>query len=200
MSAVSPALAAAGPKTASYDMTLKMSKPLNFRIDMVMPVATSNVTVTGWSTGNGYLIQANNRRNRLTSDEDLFDRFTSGSSIGITVGIGEIVRLFAEGAKQDLDDPNIQWQEASKDVTLNGQHCYLLAGMLKLQPVMVWVDRRTFLIPQTQVVMNAAVGAGGRPGRRPNQGRIEGGEQWKRPNAPANCQRQETAENHRLSH
>jgi hypothetical protein len=158
MSAVSPAQAASGPKTASYDITLKMGKPLNFRIDMVMPVATSNVTVTGWSTGNGDFIQANNRRSRLASDDDLFSRFTSGSSIGITVGIGEIVRLFEEGAKQDLDDPNIPWLR-SKDANLNGQQCYVLAGMVKLQPVLVWVNRRSFLIPQTQVVMNAAAGA-----------------------------------------
>jgi hypothetical protein len=153
LSAISPAQPAATPKITSCDITLKMSKPLNFRIDMVTPAAT----ITGWSTnGNGDFVQANNRRSRLASDEELFSRFTSGSSIGITVGVGEIVRLFEEGAKPDLDNPAIEWARGP-DATLNGQMCYVLAGTVKLQPVMLWVNRSTFLIPQTQVALTAAM-------------------------------------------
>jgi len=153
LGAISPAQPAATPKTTSCDITLKMGKPLNFRIDMATPTAT----VIGWSTnGNGDFVQANNRRVRLGSDEELFNRFTSGSSIGITVGVGEIVRLFEEGAKPDLDNPAIEWARGP-DATLNGQTNYVLAGTVKLQPVMIWVNRKSFLISQTQVALTAAM-------------------------------------------
>ena len=160
MSAISPALAAAGPKTASSDLTLKMSKPLSFHIEMTTPTATSNVTLMGWSTGNGDFIQSNNRRVQMPSDEDLFSRFTSGSSIGVSVGVGEIIRLFMEGTKPGLDNPGIEWTR-TKDENLNSQPCYVLAGMVKLQVVMVWVNRRSFLIPQTRVILVGAAGAAG---------------------------------------
>jgi len=154
LSAVSPALAAAGPKTVSSELTLKMSKPLNFRVDMTTLTATTNVTVMGWDAGNGAFLQTGSRRTKLASDEDLFSRFTSGSSIGLNVGVGDIIRLFAEGSKPGLDNPDIQWAR-STPAKLNDQQCYVLAGTVRLQPVMVWVNQRTFLIPQTSIVLRA---------------------------------------------
>jgi len=156
LSAVSPALAAAGPKTVSSEITLKMNKPLSFRVDMTTLTATSNATVMGWDAGNGAFLQSGSRRTKVASEDELFSRFTSGSSIGLNVGVGDIIRLFLDGTKPGLDDPNIQWARGT-DAKLNDQQCYVLAGTVKLQPVMIWVNRRTFLIPQTSIVLQAVM-------------------------------------------
>jgi hypothetical protein len=153
MSALSPALAAAGPQTVAADLTLKMSKPLSFRIDSAIPVGPSNITVTGWSTGNGDFLQANNRRTRMPSHSALFTAFNSG----VNVGVGEIVHLFMNDTTEGLAKDGLEWSR-NKDEKLNNQFCYVLAGTVKLQNVLVWVNRSSFLIPQTQVVMDAKSG------------------------------------------
>jgi DNA-directed RNA polymerase subunit RPC12/RpoP len=153
MSALSPALAAAGPQTVAADLTLKMSKPLSFRIDSAIPVGPSNITVTGWSTGNGDFLQANNRRTRMPSHSALFTAFNSG----VNVGVGEIVRLFINDTSDGLAKAGLEWTR-NQDEKLNNQFCYVLAGTVKLQNVLVWVNRSSFLIAQTQVVMDGKSG------------------------------------------
>jgi DNA-directed RNA polymerase subunit RPC12/RpoP len=147
MSAVNPVLAANGPVTVSSDLALKMSKPLSFRIDMTTPTALTNITVTCWSTGNGYFIQANNRRVSMPSRDLLF------SSLNTSASVSEIVLLFIDDASEGLAKPGIEWTR-NKDETLGGEPCYVLAGTVNLQKVLVWVSKKSFLIPQTKIVLD----------------------------------------------
>jgi len=154
MAAISTALAAAGPKKVSQTMTLKMSKqPPGFRIDLTIPTALTNTTLTGWSIGAGDFVQANNRRTRLASHDDLFNRFNAGASADVTVGMGDIVRLFTEDTGGDLAKAGLEWTR-QKDERLSGQACYVLAGTVRFQNVLVWVNRKTFQIAQTKVVLD----------------------------------------------
>ncbi|MGD0413007.1 MAG: hypothetical protein ABSC18_15055 [Verrucomicrobiota bacterium] len=159
-SAVNPTRGARGtrgPVTVSADLELKMSKPLNFRIDMTLPTATSNTTTTGWSTGNGDYIQANNRRTKLPSHDGLFSSLTLPSSAGVNVGVGEIVRLFIDDTSEGLAKDGLEWSR-QRDERIEGQPCYVLAGNVRLQNVLVWVNRKTFLIPQIQVKLDGKSG------------------------------------------
>jgi uncharacterized membrane protein YgcG len=156
MSAISPALAAAGLKTASYDMTLKMSKPLSFQIELTVPSAMTNASRIGWSLGNGDFVQENYQRVTVKSHDDLFRLFDGGDMLGVGVnpGVGEVVRLFTEDPNADLTKPGIEWTRMPDD-KLNGQPCYVLAGTVKYQNLLVWISRSSLLILQTQVVLDS---------------------------------------------
>jgi hypothetical protein len=149
MSAVSPAYAALGPQTISSDLSLKMSKPASFRVDSSLSVGASNMTMTAWSTGNGDFLQVNNRRTKAQSRAALFSSLNNG----VNVGVGEIVRLFMNDATEGLAKPGLEWAR-NNDEKLGSQPCYVLAATVNLQNVLVWVDRASFLIPQTQVVLD----------------------------------------------
>jgi DNA-directed RNA polymerase subunit RPC12/RpoP len=153
MSAINPAFAAAGPVTVAADLTLKMSKPLSFRIDSSITVGTSNITTTGWYTGNGDFLQLNNRRNKMPSHGDLFSAFNNG----VNVGVGDIVDLFINDTSDGLVAPGIEWSR-NQDDKINGQPCYVLSGTVKFNNVLVWVNRASFLIPQTLVLMDGKSG------------------------------------------
>lgn len=135
------------------DLTLKMSKPSSFRIDYAIPVGASNITVTGWFTGNGDFLQGNNRRTRMPSHNALFSSFNGG----VNVGVGDIVDLFIGDTSESLGKAGVEWTR-NPDEKLDGKLCYVLAGTVKLQNVLVWVNRSSFLIAQTQVVMDGKSG------------------------------------------
>jgi len=158
MSAVSPALAAKGPVTVSADLTLKMSKPLSFRIDSTLPTASSNTTITGWFVGNGDFLQANNHRVKVASHDSVFSSLNLGASVGVNVGVGEIVRLFTDDATEGLAKDGLEWSR-HRDERIDSQPCYVLAGTVRLQNVLVWVNRKTFLIPQIQVKLDGKTAA-----------------------------------------
>lgn len=157
MSAVSPAFAARGPVTVSGDLSLKMSKPLSFRIDLTIPKSTSNTTMIGWSTGNGDFFQANNHRLKVPTEDALFSSLNLGANTGVSVGAGEIVRLFTEDASQGLAKEGLEWSR-EKDQRIDNQPCYVLAGTVRLQNVLLWVNRNTFLISQIQVKLDGKSG------------------------------------------
>jgi hypothetical protein len=146
---------ATAPKPVSYtaDLTLKMSKALGFRIDASVAVGTTNAVTTAWSFGNADYIQGNNRRGRLLSHADLFRRFSQN----VNVGVGEIVRLFTDDETEGLAKAGVQWTR-EKDARISNQSYYVLSGTVKLQKVFLWIDKKTFLIAQTQVRMDGKTG------------------------------------------
>jgi uncharacterized membrane protein YgcG len=78
------------------------------------------------------------------------------------LGAGDIVRLFNSDPAGALANAGEVFSRTNDD-TLDAQPCYVLAGTVKFQNVLVWVDRKTFLIPQTRVVLDgdsSALGAG----------------------------------------
>ena len=158
MSAISPA--AAGPQTLSYDLALKMSRALGFRIDLAIPKRTNSVIMTGgWSADNGDWLLSNNRTNKLQSHDMLFSRFGDAVSTsgGVSWDVGEMVRLFLSDTNEGLAKAGLEWTRHD-DEQLYGQPCYVLAGTVNSQNVLVWVNRSSFLIPQTQVELKGKTG------------------------------------------
>ena len=51
-------------------------------------LGSNNATIIGWSTNNFGFVQANNRRSRLASHDDLFSLFNTGAKAGVSVGRG----------------------------------------------------------------------------------------------------------------
>jgi hypothetical protein len=74
-------------------------------------------------------------------------------SRGFSVGAGDVVRLFLDDVQGTLPAAATDWSRTNDD-TLNGQACYVLAGTVKLQNALVWVNRKTFLIEQTRVLLD----------------------------------------------
>jgi hypothetical protein len=148
-SKVNSALAANGPQTIPADLTVKMSRPRNFRVDLSLVIGPSNITTTGWSAGNGNFLQVNNQRFQQPSAEVVLDSFSRGFS----VGVGDVVRLFLDDAFGTLPTAATDWSRTN-DETLNGQSCYVLGGTVKLQNVLVWINRNNFEIAQTKVTLD----------------------------------------------
>ena len=148
-SKVNASRAVNGPTTTSGDLTLKMTKPANFRIDLGIAVGGSNYVTSGWSAGSGNFIQRNNQRTPRPTPEIVMDSF--GQGMGVRAG--DIVRLFVDDAHGTLPTEATDWTRTNDD-TLNGAACYVLAGTVKYQDVRVWVARNTFLIAQTQVMLD----------------------------------------------
>jgi hypothetical protein len=153
MSAVSPALAAAGPQTNGGALTLRMGKPLSFRIAMTTPAAQGGMSMTGWSTGNGDFLQLDNSPVKVQSHEEIFVVFNLGAS----AGVGDLVRLFINDTTKGFAKEGVEWTR-NDDQTISGQPCYVLAGTVNLQNVIIWVSRRTFLITQMQAVLDGKSG------------------------------------------
>ena len=158
MSAFSAAMKAVGPQTVTTNMTLKMSRQLGFRIEMAPLTGSNNATAIGWSTNNLGFYQASNRRHPVASHDALFSMFNTGVKAGVSVGVGEIVRLFTDDASDGLAKPGLEWTR-NPDERIGGQPCYVLAATIKLQNVLVWINRKSFLIAQTKVVLDATAAA-----------------------------------------
>ena len=92
--------------------------------------------------------------------------------------MGEIVRLFTDDTSDGLAKAGLEWTR-KEDERIGGQPCYVLAGTVKLQNVLVWINRKTFLIAQTQVVLDA--NGHRRHGRRQNQGELKAQNNGKEP-------------------
>jgi len=148
-SKVNSVMAAAGPQTVVGDLKVKMSRPRNFRVDLSLALGPSNMTTTGWSAGSGNFLQFNNQRIAVPSPEVVLESFSRGFS----VGAGDVVRLFLDDVQGTLPAAATDWSGTNDD-TLNGQACYVLAGTVKLQNALVWVNRKTFLIEQTRVLLD----------------------------------------------
>ena len=154
MSAISPALAAAGPQSITADLSLKMNRPLSYRIDMTIALGATNLTTTGWSSGAGDWIQSRFGRTKMPSHDQVFNSF-SGFSGGVNGGAGDIVRLFIGETNQGLAKDTIEWTRDT-DENLGGQSNYVMEGSVDLHNFKVWISRDTFLISQTQVVLDGS--------------------------------------------
>ena len=154
MSAISPALAAAGPQSLEADVTLKMNRPLSYRIDMTRVAGATNLTITGWSSGAGDFVQSPYGRTKMQTHDQVFNGFASFSG-GVSGGVGDIVRLFIGETNQGLAKDTIDWTR-NKDENLSGQSNYVMEGTVDLHDFKVWISRDTFLITQTQVVLDGS--------------------------------------------
>jgi DNA-directed RNA polymerase subunit RPC12/RpoP len=162
-SKVNAGLAANGPVTVSAVLGLKMTRPENFRIDLDLTQGPVAVTTSGWSAAGGSFIQIENKARppaqRIAEPPAaVCQTFNEGYSLGA----GDIVRLFNSDPAGALANAGEVFSRTNDD-TLDAQPCYVLAGTVKFQNVLVWVDRKTFLIPQTRVVLDgdsSALGAG----------------------------------------
>lgn len=152
MSAISPAQAAAGPHAVTADLMLKMNRPLSYRIDMTVARGTSNVTTIGWSSGAGDWLQTHYGRTKMQSHDQVFNSFAVFSD-GVNGAAGDIVRLFIGETNLGLAKDTIEWTR-DKDENLAGQVNYVLEGTVDLHIFKVWISRDSFLITQTQVVLD----------------------------------------------
>jgi hypothetical protein len=144
--------AAVTPITVSGDLTLKATRPGDFRIDLNIARGGSNLLTTGWSAGGSY-IQANQTRSVAPSPEIVLDYFAKGLGVGpggFGVGAGDVIRLFMDDPHGTLPKLAEDWSRTNDD-KINGETNYVLVGTARFQNVRVWVSRKTFLISQTQV-------------------------------------------------
>ena len=128
-----------------------MSRPDNFRIDQDLSQGSGTTTWICWSAGNGVFFQDSitQKRTKLASPDIILDNLNKG----VSVGVGDIIRLFQNDLHGGLADAGAILSRTNDD-TLEGEPCYVLAGTVKLQNVLIWVNRKSFLIPQTQVVLD----------------------------------------------
>jgi hypothetical protein len=136
-----------GPVTIPGDLTLKATRPGNFRIDLSISRGGSNTVLTGWTAGSGSFVQqGTEQRFPEASPEAVMDYFARGYG----VGPGDVIRFFVDDAHGTLPTAATDWSRTNDD-KLNNESNYVLVGTVRLQNARVWVSRRTFLITQTQV-------------------------------------------------
>jgi hypothetical protein len=129
----------------SADLSVKLGRPDNFRVDLNQHFGTAAVRIVGWSAGQGYYLMHNNTRRKESSLETVL--------VGLSSGTGFMAGLFFNEADGVLARAGTDWSRTN-GAAISGQPCDVLAGTILFQKALIWVNKRTFLIHQIQIVLD----------------------------------------------
>jgi hypothetical protein len=150
---VNKALAANGPRTTTAALSLKMSRPDNFRLDLVEAKGTSNSTAVGWSAGKGEFTRFNSSPDGKAASA--FQVFSRLNATGTGLGAAFVSALYSyQGEGGPIGGEGWTREE---DQTVNGKPCYVLTGALFMRDAKVLVERGTFLITSIQLALDGKV-------------------------------------------
>ena len=130
---------------------MKLGRPDNFRIVVNQHVGATTMSLIGWSTGKGYYRMVNN--SRITDSS----RGAALSGVG-AAGTAFMAMLFFNDADGLPGYAGTEWSQ-TKGAAIPGQPCYVLAGKMFFQDVLVWVNKQTYLIPRVQIVLGGNTNA-----------------------------------------
>jgi hypothetical protein len=116
-------------RTRSSDLTMKLGRPDNFRLDVHMRPGMDDTRVIAWSTGLGYYRMINNDRFNEPSRNIALD--SSGPA-----GIAMLAGLFYDGAGGAPAYNAANWSK-TYGAEIPGQSCYVLAGKIPLQSMLL---------------------------------------------------------------
>jgi hypothetical protein len=139
------------PAKLSSDLTMKLGRPDNFRVDVNQRIGSATMSLIGWSAGQGYYRMVNNSRIKDSS------RGAALSGLG-AAGTAFMATLFYNDADGLPAFAGTDWSK-TKGAAIPGQPCYVLAGKIFFQDVLVWVNKQTFLIPRVQIVLGGNTNA-----------------------------------------
>ncbi len=136
-----------GPVSTSVDVSLKLARPNHYRIDWERQTAAGSLKGSTWSAGAGDFLFVGNQpavmeRNRATAlgqataSSGALSIFIAGLFFNDTNSLGNALQDYAR----------------TNDESINGQSCYVLGGSANFQKVLLWVDKKTSLIAQSQIV------------------------------------------------
>jgi DNA-directed RNA polymerase subunit RPC12/RpoP len=152
---MAPGSAAANPAgtqtSMSADLTIKLGRPDNFRIEVKAHTGLVDISTVGWSAGNGYYRMINNKRSKETSRDAVL------SGLGLA-GPGAMAGLFFTTAGNLPTDAGTDWS-LTDGAEIPGQPCYVLAGKILAQNIRIWVNKQTFLIHRVQIVLGGNTNA-----------------------------------------
>jgi len=146
------AAAAAGPQISmSADLTIKLGRPDNFRIDVNTRIGSQVLSTIGWSSGQGYYRMLNNKRSKESS------RVAVLGGLGVA-GTAAVVGLFFNDTASLPADAGTHWS-LTNGAEIPGQPCYVLAGKILSQNIRFWINKQTFLIHRVQIVLDGNTNA-----------------------------------------
>ncbi len=150
-----PDSAAANPvgtqPSMSADVTIKLGRPDNFRIDVNARAGSAGISTSGWSTGQGYYRMVNNKRSKESSRGAVMD------SLGVG-GAASMAGLFFNTTGGIAGNAATDWS-LTDGAPIPGQPCYVLAGKILSQNIRIWVNKQTFLIHRMQIVLDGNASA-----------------------------------------
>jgi hypothetical protein len=135
----------------SADLSIKLGRPDNFRIDVNQHIGLATISNVGWSAGRGYYVMHNSSRRKESSRNAVF------GGLGAT-SPAFVAGLFFNDADGLPAFAGTDWSRTN-GAAIPGQPCYVLAGTIHFQNARVWVNKQTFLIHQVQIVLDGNTNA-----------------------------------------
>jgi hypothetical protein len=151
MSQANPAAAGAGTQSLPADLTIKLGRPDNYRVDVDQQLGPATMSSVGWSAGKGDFLMVNNKRMKEPSSGPVL----SGMGAG---GAAMMANLFFHSGGEVPSYAGMGWSRTN-GAPIPGQPCYVLVGTMVLRPTLIWVSKKTFLIHQLQVVLEGKTNA-----------------------------------------
>jgi hypothetical protein len=140
-------MAPKGPTTTPVNVSLKLGRPDHYRIDWERRLAAATVRGSVWNAGTGDFLLAGTQAASLQKNRTAALTQATASSGALSIFVAALFFDDTNNLGNALQDYN-----RTDDETVNGQSCYVLAGSANFQSVRLWVDKKTSLIAQSQLV------------------------------------------------
>jgi hypothetical protein len=151
MSELAPNNPAAKSISLTADTALRLGRPDLYRLEWALQAGQATIKGAAWCAGKGNFLALGPYPTKTKNRETALSQ-ASGSS-------GTLDMILAEMFFDDKNNPATAASQFAKTnaATLNGQDCYVLTGDENGARLELWVNKKTFLIAQTEVFLSGAL-------------------------------------------
>jgi hypothetical protein len=151
MSELAPNNPSAKSISLTADTAIRLGRPDHFRLEWALQTGQATIKGSAWSAGKGIFV-AEGPYPAKTRNREIALSEASGSS-------GTLGMILAEMFFDDKGNPTSaadQFAKTNGD-SISGQDCYVLTGAENGAQLELWVNKKTFLVAQTEVFLKGTL-------------------------------------------
>jgi hypothetical protein len=138
-------------QTLTTKISLQLGRPSLYRMDWERNMSGTTLKGAAWSSGKGDMLGYGANAAAHVKDRDT--ALTQGATVSGTLCV-MLAQLFFSQTNSVATDAKDFARTNGPDLNshVNGQDCYVLDGQLNSHDVLLWVNKKTFMIPQIELV------------------------------------------------
>jgi hypothetical protein len=140
-----------GPVAINTTSSMQLGRTNNYRLEWEQTSAGTTIKGAAWSSGKGNFVGYGPVAPGKVKTRQLA-LLPAASSFILSGGIADIFYSDTNNLAADVKDFT-----KTNGASLNGQDCYVLAGEQNHLSVLVWVNKKTFLINQIEVTLSGKI-------------------------------------------
>jgi hypothetical protein len=135
------------PETVTAKLSLRLGRPDYYRLEWEKNVGAQQSKGAAWSAGQGDFVHTGPYTTKMANWQTALG--AAGAASG-SLG-GNLVGLFFDATNSVAT--TLKNYSKKDNETLDGRKCYVLAGQVSSQNVLLWIHKNDFLIAQAEIVL-----------------------------------------------